>query len=131
MIPKNSKNHVLQDTFVVQPKAKGRHQLLNQNRPLSTEKEGTLLINELQKPLMGSTAPPNGDNKPPVKPNQKRALYRLSEIVQPHGMFPISASSWWAGVRAGIYPQSLSLGPRTTVWRAEDLEKRKPPAAAV
>jgi predicted DNA-binding transcriptional regulator AlpA len=83
--------------------------------------------NSFHKPKSGDTAIPItkvcSRTTPTVKPHQKRALYRLSEIVQPHGMFPISASSWWAGVRSGLYPQSLSLGPRTTVWRAEDLEK--------
>lgn len=30
-------------------------------------------------------------------------------------VIPISKSSWWAGVKAGRYPKSVKLGPRTTV----------------
>lgn len=39
------------------------------------------------------------------------------------GRLPISESSWWAGVKAGRYPRPIKLGPRTTVWRAEDIER--------
>lgn len=34
---------------------------------------------------------------------------------------PISRSSWWQGVRDGRFPQPVKLGPRTTVWRVEDI----------
>ena len=43
---------------------------------------------------------------------------RLPEILR---VIPISKSSWWAGVKSGKYPGSLKLGPRTTVWRVEDI----------
>ena len=36
-------------------------------------------------------------------------------------LIPIGKSSWWAGVKAGKYPQSVKLGPRTTAWRVEDI----------
>lgn len=36
-------------------------------------------------------------------------------------VIPISKSAWWAGVRQGRYPASVKLGPRTTVWRVEDI----------
>lgn len=36
-------------------------------------------------------------------------------------LIPVGKSSWWQGVRNGRYPQSIKLGPRTTVWRAEDI----------
>ena len=36
-------------------------------------------------------------------------------------VIPVCASSWWAGVRTGKYPAPLKLGPRTTVWRVEDI----------
>ena len=31
-------------------------------------------------------------------------------------LIPISKSSWWAGIKAGRYPQGIHLGPRTTAW---------------
>lgn len=37
-------------------------------------------------------------------------------------IIPVSKSTWWAGVRAGRYPQpTRSLGARITAWRAEDI----------
>ena len=36
-------------------------------------------------------------------------------------IIPISKSTWWAGVRSNLYPQSIKLGPRITVWRVEDI----------
>lgn len=37
-------------------------------------------------------------------------------------IIPVSASTWWAGVRAGRYPQpTRALGARITAWRAEDI----------
>ncbi|KGF72846.1 hypothetical protein DO97_03710 [Neosynechococcus sphagnicola sy1] len=38
-------------------------------------------------------------------------------------IIPIGKSSWWQGVKTGRYPQPLKLGPRTTVWRASDIQK--------
>jgi predicted DNA-binding transcriptional regulator AlpA len=48
---------------------------------------------------------------------------RLAEILAPAGPVPVSRSTWWAGVRAGIYPQPMKLGPRITAWRAEDIHR--------
>lgn len=57
---------------------------------------------------MQSSLPPNG-------------LLRLSEILRPVGPIPMSASSWWAGVREKRLPQPIKLGTRMTCWRAEDI----------
>ena len=38
-------------------------------------------------------------------------------------IFPICRSSWWLGVRNGRYPKPLKLGPKTTVWRVEDIRR--------
>ena len=38
-------------------------------------------------------------------------------------LIPISRAAWWAGVKTGKYPSPVKLGPRTTVWRAEDIRK--------
>lgn len=46
---------------------------------------------------------------------------RLNQILAPTGPIPVSKSSWWAGVKDGRFPQPQKLGPRTTVWRAEDI----------
>jgi len=36
-------------------------------------------------------------------------------------LIPIGRSSWWNGVRTGRFPKPVKLGPRTTVWRVEDI----------
>ncbi len=36
-------------------------------------------------------------------------------------IYPVSASTWWAGVRSGRFPKPVKLGPRTTAWRVEDI----------
>jgi prophage regulatory protein len=46
----------------------------------------------------------NRRSKPPVPP-----------------IIPVSKSTWWEGVRAGRFPKPVKLGPRITVWRAEDI----------
>jgi prophage regulatory protein len=46
-------------------------------------------------------------------------LLRLSQII-PY-ILPISKTSWWNGVKSGIYPQPVKLGPRTTAWRESDV----------
>jgi predicted DNA-binding transcriptional regulator AlpA len=46
---------------------------------------------------------------------------RLSQILAPSGPIPVSKSTWWQGVKDGRFPQPRKLGPRTTVWRVEDI----------
>ena len=43
---------------------------------------------------------------------------RLPTIL---AVFPVSRSSWWAGVKTGRYPSPVKLGPRVTAWRVEDI----------
>jgi len=53
----------------------------------------------------------------------KTGFVRLKQILAPIGPIPVSKSTWWQGVKDGRFPQSHKLGPRTTVWRAEDIRK--------
>lgn len=51
---------------------------------------------------------------------------RLKQIIGDKtspAIIPISKSSWWAGVKKGIYPQPIKLSERTTVWRAADIRR--------
>lgn len=43
---------------------------------------------------------------------------RLPEVLR---YYPVSKSTWWAGVRNGRYPKPVKLGERCTAWRAEDI----------
>ena len=47
---------------------------------------------------------------------------RLLRINQVLAIVPISKSAWWEGCRTGRYPKPVKLGPRTTVWRAEEIK---------
>lgn len=43
---------------------------------------------------------------------------RLPEVLK---VFPVSKSTWWAGVKDGRYPQSVKLGPKISAWRVQDI----------
>lgn len=51
----------------------------------------------------------------------KTGFMRLKDIIGPGGPIPVSKSTWWAGMKSGRFPQSEKLGPKTTVWRVEDI----------
>jgi predicted DNA-binding transcriptional regulator AlpA len=34
---------------------------------------------------------------------------------------PVSASTWWLGVKQGRFPRPVKLSNRVTVWRIEDI----------
>lgn len=45
---------------------------------------------------------------------------RLPEVLK---VFPVSKSTWWAGVKENRYPQPVKLGLKITAWRVEDIRK--------
>ncbi len=40
-------------------------------------------------------------------------------IVPP--IIPVGKTTWWEGVKAGIYPKPIKLSAGITVWRVEDI----------
>lgn len=46
---------------------------------------------------------------------------RLAQILAPDGPIPVSKSTWWQGVKDGRFPAPQKLGPRTTVWKVEEI----------
>jgi prophage regulatory protein len=48
----------------------------------------------------------------------KRYL-RLWQVLE---RIPVSKSTWWNGVKVGIFPKSVKLSPRVTVWREEEID---------
>ncbi len=51
---------------------------------------------------------------------------RLNQIVGDKkagiaAIFPVSKSTWWAGVKSGRYPQPVKLSERCTAWCVEDI----------
>lgn len=45
---------------------------------------------------------------------------RLHQILK---VFPVSPSTWWAGVKSGRFPRPIKLGANTTAWKAHDINK--------
>ena len=45
---------------------------------------------------------------------------RLPEILK---VFPVSKSTWWAGVKDGRFPKPVKLSPKITAWRVEDIRE--------
>jgi prophage regulatory protein len=44
------------------------------------------------------------------------------ESVPPKpALIPVCSSSWWNGIKKGIYPKPIKIGPNTTAWRVEDI----------
>ena len=56
-----------------------------------------------------------------TKPLPETGFLRLTDIVAPDGIFPVSRSTWWAGIKAGSYPEGVKLSQRVTAWRVEDI----------
>lgn len=46
-------------------------------------------------------------------------LYRLHDVL---ARIPVSRSSWFAGIKSGRFPRGHHLGPRTTVWRSDEID---------
>jgi prophage regulatory protein len=64
----------------------------------------------------------------PVRQLPETGFLRLKQIIgDPKAkpaippIIPVSKSTWWEGVRDGRYPSPVKWGPRTTVWRVEDI----------
>ncbi len=36
-------------------------------------------------------------------------------------LIPGSKTTWWEGIRKGIYPAPVKLGPRIAAWRVQDI----------
>ncbi|HNY71658.1 MAG TPA: AlpA family phage regulatory protein [Syntrophorhabdus sp.] len=45
---------------------------------------------------------------------------RLPEVL---AVYPVSKSTWWAGIKDGRFPAGVKLSERTTAWRVEDIRK--------
>jgi len=48
------------------------------------------------------------------------AFLRLPQVL---ARIPVSASTWWTGVKKGRYPAAIKLGRNTTVWHSEDIDQ--------
>lgn len=64
-----------------------------------------------------SSVAPIGEHAPS---ESTKCLYRLRQVL---ARIPVSKSSWFEGIKSGRYPRGYQLGPRTTVWRSDDIDR--------
>lgn len=43
---------------------------------------------------------------------------RLPAVLK---VYPVSKSTWWAGIKAGKYPAGVKLSERITAWDVKDI----------
>jgi predicted DNA-binding transcriptional regulator AlpA len=53
-------------------------------------------------------------------------LLKIHQVIGDHkrgiqGYVPVSRSAWYAGIKAGLYPQGVKLGQRSIAWRYSDI----------
>ena len=49
-----------------------------------------------------------------------RRYLRLPQVLD---RIPVSRSTWWAGVKKGIFPKPIKLSARVTVWLETDIDR--------
>lgn len=63
-------------------------------------------------------------DQPEVAVNERPAprlqLLRLPQVLQ---VYPVSRSTWYAGVKSGIYPRGIQLSRRTVAWAADEIDE--------
>ncbi len=52
------------------------------------------------------------------RPLPQEGFVRLAQIL---AHIPVGKSTWWAGCKTGRFPKPVKLGPRTTVWKVEEI----------
>ncbi len=48
----------------------------------------------------------------------RTGFLRIAQVLE---LIPVSKSTWWDGVKEKRFPQPVKIGPKTTVWRVEDI----------
>jgi predicted DNA-binding transcriptional regulator AlpA len=54
----------------------------------------------------------------PATPLPQTGFVRLPKVLS---IYPVSKSTWWAGIKSGKYPAGIKLSERVTAWRVEDI----------
>lgn len=54
-----------------------------------------------------------GPEVPSTVSSKPTRLLRLGRVLE---LFPVSRSSWYAGIASGIYPQPVKLSARSVAW---------------
>jgi len=48
---------------------------------------------------------------------------RIKQIIAPDGVYPVSRSTWYAGIKTGLFPAPVKIGPRASGWRVEQIRR--------
>ena len=56
----------------------------------------------------------------PLVPMIGTGLLRLPQVL---AIVPVGKTTWWAGVKAGRYPQPIKISARCTAWRSSDIQR--------
>jgi prophage regulatory protein len=48
------------------------------------------------------------------------SFLRLPQVL---ARFPVCRSTWWSGVKEGIYPSGVKLSKNTTAWLSTDIDQ--------
>jgi len=57
----------------------------------------------------------------PVNSNETNSISGFMRLRDVLAVYPVSKSTWWAGVASGRFPKPVKLSERTTAWRSEDI----------
>lgn len=55
-----------------------------------------------------------------------KRVVRISEVATTKdrkGIVPVSPATWWRWCSAGIAPAPFKIGPNTTVWALDEIER--------
>ena len=63
------------------------------------------------KPFANETVIPFESNRP--------ILLRLPQVQE---IIPVSRSTWYAGIKDGIYPAPIKISARASAWRLTDIQ---------
>ena len=55
----------------------------------------------------------------PQQYNEQPQLLRLDQVL---ALYPVSRSTWFKGIKSGIYPKGVKVGKRITMWRKSDIQ---------
>ena len=61
-----------------------------------------------------------------INPLPETGFVRLPQIIgdQKKGIpaiIPVSKTTWYDGIKAGLYPEPVKLSERSSAWRVEDI----------
>jgi len=49
----------------------------------------------------------------------ENGFLRLPQVL---AIYPVSKSTWWAGIRTGLFPKPIHISKRCSAWRATDIK---------